>query len=191
MDLLKIASEVSHVVELLPTNNKLAPKELALVSAFTSDPESYYDQKADAKSSYSPASATIQGILKDMYDTFTADLESSTEEEATAQRNFEDLIAAKQKELATLKAILEKKEVEKAEAEKSLADATQELEDTTLMMKEDTKFFDEMTEACKAKADEWGERSRLRQEELEGIKKALEVLTSDEAREIFSKAIKP
>merc|ERR1719261_27228 len=191
MDLLKIASEVSHVVELLPMNTKLAPKDLALVSAFTSDPESYYDQKADAKSSYSPASATIQGILKDMYDTFTADLERITEEEASAQKAFEDLMATKAKELATLKATLEKEEAAKAEAEKMLADASQELADTTAQMKEDTKFFDEMTVACKAKADEWGERSRLRTEEIAGINKALEVLTSDEARALFNKAIKP
>merc|ERR1719261_2383557 len=191
MDLLKIASEVSHVVELLPMNTKLAPKDLALVSAFTADPESYYDQKADAKASYSPASATIQGILKDMYDTFTADLERITEEEASAQKAFEDLMATKAKELAMLKATLEKKEVEKAEAEKMLADASQELADTTAQMKEDTKFFDEMTVACKAKADEWGERSCLRTEEIAGINKALEVLTSDEARALFNKAIKP
>merc|ERR1719261_1786163 len=191
MDLLKIASEVSHVVELLPMNTKLAPKDLALVSAFTADPESYYDQKADAKASYSPASATIQGILKDMYDTFTADLERITEDEASAQKAFEDLMATKAKELATLKATLEKKEAAKAEAEKMLADAAQELADTTAQMKEDTKFFDEMTVACKAKADEWGERSRLRTEEIAGINKALEVLTSDEARALFNKAIKP
>jgi len=31
----------------------------------------------------------------------------------------------------------------------------------------------------------------LRTEELEGIKKAIEILTSDEAREMFSKSIKP
>merc|ERR1719261_1870425 len=191
MDLLKIASEVSHVVELLPMNTKLAPKDLALVSAFTADPESYYDQKADAKASYSPASATIQGILKDMYDTFTADLERITEDEASAQKAFEDLMATKAKELATLKATLEKKEAAKAEAEKMLADAAQELADTTAQMKEDTKFFDEMTVACKSKADEWGERSRLRTEEIAGINKALEVLTSDEARELFNRSIKP
>merc|ERR1719506_3353295 len=191
MDLLKVASEVSRVVEVLPTNNRLSPRDLALVSAFTADPESYYDQKADAKASYSPASATIQGILKDMYDTFTADLERITEEEASAQKAFEDLMATKAKELATLKAILEKKEAEKAEAEKQLADNEQELADTTAQMKEDTKFFDEMTVACKAKADEWGERSRLRTEEIAGINKALEVLTSDEARALFNKSIKP
>merc|ERR1712196_449727 len=100
-------------------------------------------------------------------------------------------MATKAKELATLKATLEKKEAAKAEAEKMLADAAQELADTTAQMKEDTKFFDEMTVACKAKADEWGERSRLRTEEIAGINKALEVLTSDEARALFNKSIKP
>jgi len=77
------------------------------------------------------------------------------------------------------------------ETDKQLADTTQELEDTTLQMKEDTKFFDETKAACHTKADEWSERTRLRTEELAGINKALEVLTSDEAREMFGKAIKP
>merc|ERR1719160_1532452 len=41
------------------------------------------------------------------------------------------------------------------------------------------------------KADEWAERSRARTEELSGISKALEILSSDAAKEQFSKAIKP
>merc|ERR1719502_1647411 len=39
---------------------------------------------------------------------------------------------------------------------------------------------------CKAKSDEWDERSRLRTEQLDGIEKALKILTSDEARETFA-----
>merc|ERR1719506_1608078 len=169
MDLLKVASEVSRVVEVLPTNNRLSPRDLALVSAFTADPESYYDQKADAKASYSPASATIQGILKDMYDTFTADLERITEEEASAQKAFEDLMATKAKELATLKATLGKKEAAKAEAEKMLADAAQELADTTAQMKEDTKFFDEMTVACKARQTSGGSAAVFAPRKSQGL----------------------
>ncbi len=49
---------------------------------------------------YAPQSATIQGILKSMYDSFTETLESSTAAEATANSNFESIIAALQKELA-------------------------------------------------------------------------------------------
>ena len=44
----------------------------------------------------------------------------------------------------------------------------------------------------KAKSDEWDERSRLRTEQLDGIEKALEILTSDEARKTFAaSAVRP
>merc|ERR1719352_2005324 len=49
-------------------------------------------------------------------------------------------------------------------------------------------FFEETKSACKAKADDWAERSRLRTEELAGINKAIEILTSDEAQATFGRA---
>merc|ERR1719231_2034590 len=58
-------------------------------------------------------------------------------------------------------------------------------------MKADTIFFDETKAACQAKADEWAERVRARTEELAGINKALEILTSDDAKALFNKSIKP
>ena len=39
-----------------------------------------------------------------------------------------------------------------------------------------------------AKSDEWDERGRLRTEQLVGINQALEILTSDENRDIFIKS---
>merc|ERR550537_1481658 len=115
------------------------------------EPVDYYDQKAQAKASYSPQSATIMGILKDMYDTFGADLEKSNQEESDAQKNFEDLLAATQEQL-----------------------------------KIDEDFFETARDQCKDKSDEWDERSRLRTEQLDGIEKALAILTSDEARKTFA-----
>jgi len=93
--------------------------------------------------------------------------------------------------MATLIAAKEKKEGEKATAEKDLADASQDLDDTTKQMKADTIFFDETKAACQAKADEWAERVRARTEEMAGINKAIEILTGDDAKALFSKAIKP
>jgi septal ring factor EnvC (AmiA/AmiB activator) len=58
-------------------------------------------------------------------------------------------------------------------------------------MKADTKFFDDSKAACQAKADEWSERVRARTEELSGITKALGILTSDDAKALFNKSIKP
>merc|ERR1712196_669012 len=62
---------------------------------------------------------------------------------------------------------------------------------TTNQMNDDAEFFDDTKKSCKAKSDEWSERTRLRTEELDGMKLALKVLTSDEARALFDKAIKP
>merc|ERR1719456_2129965 len=191
MDLLEVASGVRNAVQALPDGAKLSNHQLSLLSTFMRSPQDYYDDKAAAKSSYSPASTTIMGILKDMYDTFTANLETETQTEATNQKNFEAVMAVKAEELASLQDVLEKTEAAKAESDKTLADTTQELEDTTVQMKEDTVFFDETKAACKTKADEWSERTRLRVQELAGINKALEVLTSDDARALFNKSIKP
>merc|ERR1719456_1172347 len=93
--------------------------------------------------------------------------------------------------MATLTSTRTAKEGHKAESEKVLADTAQDLDDTKAQMKADTVFFDETKAACQAKADEWAERVRARTEELAGINKALEILTGDDAKALFNKAIKP
>merc|ERR1719456_310488 len=93
--------------------------------------------------------------------------------------------------MATLTSTRTAKEGHKAESEKVLADTAQDLDDTKAQMKANTVFFDETKAACQAKADEWSERVRARPEELAGINKALEILTGDDAKALFNKAIKP
>merc|ERR1719235_649444 len=191
MKLMMVARDVHVAVQKLPAEHLLAPTALAKVTSFLQDPADYLDKKAKKSASYSPASATIQGILKDMYDTFSMNLEKGTETEATQQKNFETLMATKAKEMSTLASTREAKEGHKAEAEKNLADASQELDDTKAQMEADTALFDDTKAACNSKAAEWNERVRARSEELAGINKGLEILTSDESRALFSKAIKP
>jgi hypothetical protein len=191
MKLLYLAKDVHEAVQKLPAEHLLTPAALAQLTSFTDTPADYLDQKAKKSASFSPQSATIQGILKDMYDTFSMNLEKATETEATQQKNYETLMATKSKEMQTLTETRVAKEGHKAEAEKNLADASQELDDTTVQMEADTVVFDDTKAACTAKAAEWNERVRARSEEMAGINKALEILTSDEARAMFTKAIKP
>jgi len=189
--LAQTAVHIKKALDNLPGDDSLTPKQLKAVGAFIADPAEYYDQKAEAAASYNPASTTIIGILKDMYEQFSSNLEKQTMDEADRQQNFEAVIAVKEKELATLTATKVQKEAEKAEAEQMCADASQELDDVSKQMKSDALFFSETKAACGQKADEWAERSRARTEELAGISKALEILSSDAAKEQFSKAIKP
>merc|ERR1719473_2359658 len=75
-----------------------------------------------------------------------------------------------------------------ADSEKMLADAKVDREATQKQLEEDEKFFEEMKAACKAKALAWAERSRLRTEEMAGMQKAVEILTSEEASATFQKS---
>merc|ERR1719160_1923095 len=187
----QMQASIKKAVRTLPADGDFSPDNMEAITKFLQDPSEFYDQKAAAKESYSPASTTIMGILKDMYDTFVKNLESETSTESTAQMNFEDLMATKTKELASLTAELKVRTAEHAEALVQVADASQELDDTTQQMKADTKFFEDTKAACTTKADEWSERVRARTEELAGIAKAIEILTSDDAKALFAKAIKP
>merc|ERR1719235_2835321 len=191
MKLMMVARDVHEAVQKLPADHLLSPASLAQLTSFTNTPADYLDEKAKKSSSFSPQSATIQGILKDMYDTFSMNLEKATETEATQQKNYEDLMAVKNKEMHTLTETRRVKEEDKAVAETDLATASQALDDTTEAMNADTTLFDSTKKACTSKAAEWNERVRARTEELSGVTKALEILTSDENRALFSKAIKP
>jgi len=66
-------------------------------------------QVQNSNGEYAPASGAIQGILKGMYDSFTADLESKNADQALKQKNYEELSATKDSELKTLKDTLAKK----------------------------------------------------------------------------------
>merc|ERR1719158_1691384 len=91
-------------------------------SFLQSEPSDYYDQKAQAKASYSPQSATVTGILKDMYDTFAADLEKTNQDESNAQKGFEDVMAEKKHKVEVLEGMVTTKSAEKAEKSQQLAE---------------------------------------------------------------------
>jgi len=183
--LLQVSSHSSSVravkalLEILPRKTRTPPPKLALLSEFMS---------GSSKQNYAPQSFTIQGILKDMYDTFSTDLESATNKEATANRDFETLIGTKTKEYKEMDAAKASRTQKKVEAEADLSDATDMYDKTEATKESDTKFFDTTAATCKDKSDEWTMRKKMRAEELEGIKKTIEILTSDEAREIFEES---
>jgi len=172
---------VRAVIAALPADAGLSTERVTQLSAFL---------QQGSEETYMPQSFTVQGILTDMYDTFTSDLEGATRDEAAANTKFESYIAVKTVELKDMEAERQKKEGVKAESEVRLADTQQMYDDTVAQKEANIKFFDETTKACEAKHEEWTVRSDLRKEEISGILKALEILTSDEARELFSSAIK-
>merc|ERR1719428_2530600 len=89
---------------------------------------------------YAPASGAIQGILKGMYDAFTGDLETKNADQATKQKQYEELTATKAAELATLKSTLEKKKETLGADTKTMTDAIVERDETAAQLADDEKF---------------------------------------------------
>merc|ERR1740123_2994083 len=135
---------------------------------------------------YAPQSTQIQGILKGMYDAFTADLEKDNVEEAEKQKAFEEFMKTKKAEQATLELTLEKQEDAKAKKTKLLADSKTDRDDTKEQLAADEEFFEDTKKSCQNVASVWAERSRLRTEELQGIITAIKILR--EADNTFTKA---
>jgi len=173
-----VISKMSHA----SLSTQFSDKQLSLLSELS--------QKRGSES-YAPQSATIQGILTDMYATFSKNLQTSLSDEAKSHRNYEDLMATYRKQLATLQETVVDKEQKKNENEIQLADATQTYSDSEDQLKSEISLFDATKESCNEKTSDWSKRSSARSNELAGITKALEILTGDEAKDIFAKSIKP
>jgi len=198
-DMISVAVGVKEALRMSKNRDTMTPAELTAVQDFVANPAAFYSKDTGAKFSalqgkknpfgdYAPASTQIQGILKEMYDGFTSSLESANADEATKQKDFEELMETKAQELKSLQSTLGIKQLSDAEAAKLKADSKEELEATKAQLAEDEKFFEETKAACKQKAMDWAERSRMRTEELAGINKAIEILSSEDAQGTFESA---
>jgi len=177
----RAAAAVKRVVDALPSTIALKHGQFAQLDSFL---------QGGSSSQYMPQSFTVQGILVDMYKNFASDLETATLDEATANRNYEAYIDQKQTELQLAQAQKADKEKQKADNEGKLADTQQIYDDTFAQKNADVAFFDQTKQACLSKHGEWTTRSSLRDEELRGINQALDLLTTDDVRELFASAIK-
>jgi chromosome segregation ATPase len=189
--LMSVVNGVRKSLKKLPES--LPDKDVEVLKMFLSTPEKFTGHAASLAQvgeknpfgDYAPQSTQIQGILKGMYDAFTSDIEKNNAEEADAQKSFEELMATKKQEQETLELTLKKQESDSAHKTKELADSKVSRDDTIAQVDADEHFFDETKQGCKEKAAEWSERCRLRTEELTGITKAIEILTSPEAQATF------
>merc|ERR1719473_1753710 len=97
---------------------------------------------------------------------------------------MEDEIAAGQEQIET-------KTQELATTDEKNANSKQDLEDTRASLAADEKFLMDLKEKCQMTDQEWEERQKTRQEEMAAVSKALAVLSSDDAHDLFTKTFNP
>jgi len=137
--------------------------------------------------SYAPASGQIFGILNQMKETFETNLSDSQKMEMAKQNAYDQVKAAKNAEIQAGQNQIDKKTEELAHTDEANAAAKQDLKDTKATLSEDEKFLMMLKELC-AKVDaQYEARTKERNMEMEACSKALAVLTSDEAHDMFTK----
>jgi len=159
-------------------SDEFTPKQRKAVFAFI--------QQATT-SGYEPASGEIFGILKQMKESFETNLANSQKEETQAQKDYEDLKKAKETEIAAGTDLIDTKTSELAAADEKNAESKESLEDTRNVLAADTKFLANLKEQCQNIDQEYEERTKTRQLEIQATSKALAFLSSDEAHDLFTR----
>merc|ERR1719408_239931 len=169
----------------------LTHSERRAIAAFVQAPQDYFDAEPTFKQSYAPQSGEIFGILKQMKETFEENLSNSQKEEMANQKAYEELKAAKEEEIKAGQDQIDAKTDELASTDEKLAESKEDLEDTKNSLSADEEFLMMLKEKCSTTDAEWEERQKTRQEEMAAVSKALAVLSSDDAHDLFTKTFNP
>jgi hypothetical protein len=142
-----------------------------------------------SQAEYSPQSGQISGLLKQLGDDMAKDLSDATAEENAAIKSFEELMAAKTKEVNALTKAIEEKTIRSGETAVNIVMMKKDLTDTEAALLEDKKFLADMETNCESKKAEWAEISQSRADELVALSETIKMLNDDDALELFKKTL--
>jgi len=146
------------------------------------------NRKATFKMKYKGRSFKIQEILADMLQTFQDNLAEAETKETDTEASYQKLKSAKEAEKSATESAAQDMAKETAARNSAMAESNEEKDALTEQKTNDEKFIEQTEEAHATKLGEWKERKRLRTEELASISKAIGILTSDDARDLFKKS---
>merc|ERR1719181_303463 len=164
----------------LSETNDMTDYEREEITSFLSKPFSQ---------GYAAQSGQIVGILKQMAERMTKDLDAATAAEEKAIKNYEDLMAAKTKEVNACTKEIEEKMVRLGNLQVEIVEMKEDLDDTGKALLEDKKFLADLKKNCATKADEHAANMKLRSEELLALADTIKILNDDDALELFKKTL--
>jgi len=110
-------------------------------------------------------------------------------QEEAAKKEYDELMACKQKEVEALTLAIEQKIKRNGEVGIEIVDLKEDLDDTSKSYDEDLKMLADLKTDCETKAKEFEAAVKLRQEELLAIADTIKILNDDDALDIFKKAL--
>merc|ERR1719353_2578639 len=136
---------------------------------------------------YNSQSGEIVGVLKNMNDTFTANLANARQVEAKALADFTAMKKVLDEEYDEASDLFEKRKKEIGETAELISRTTSEMNTAEERLSDDTEFLASLTDRCAKKKADFDKRNMLRSQEEAAIAEAIAVLNSDAAFETFGK----
>merc|ERR1719159_1953151 len=124
-----------------------------------------------------------------MLEEMEGDLATAKKDEATAVSGFEELSAAKAAEISAATSAIESKTKRSGEVAVEVVQTEDDLEDTQADLAETQKFLGDLATQCASKKAEWGERQKLRAQEVAAVGEAIKILNDDDALDLFKKSM--
>jgi hypothetical protein len=117
------------------------------------------------------------------------DLKDTMAAEDTAIKEYDELMSAKEKEIAAATKAIEEKLKRLGETSVLIVQLKNDLDDTQEALGEDIKFLADLGKNCALKEKEWAERQKTRSEELLALADTIKMLNDDDALELFKKTL--
>merc|ERR1719313_1397581 len=156
----------------------LNDKQRSMVSSFL---------QAPFTGNYNAQSGEIVGVLKNMNDTFTANLANARQVEAKALADFTAMKKVLDEEYDEASDLFEKRKKEIGETAELISTTTSERDTADTRLADDQEFLASLTERCAKKKADFEKRNMLRSQEEAAIAEAIAVLNSDAAFSTFGK----
>lgn len=161
-------------------NNGLSPQERQVAQSFV--------QGSTSESAAAPSSE-ILGILSQMKETFETNLATGQKEETAGRKAYEELKAAKTREIQAGEEQIDAKTEEVSNTDEEQSQAEENLAETKTSLETDEEFMVTLKEKCAMTDRDMQERQKTRTGELAAISKTIAMLNSDEAHALFSKTV--
>eukprot|EP00440_Ansanella_granifera_P006202 gb/GFBE01006726.1/.p1 GENE.gb/GFBE01006726.1/~~gb/GFBE01006726.1/.p1 ORF type:complete len:680 (+),score=331.38 gb/GFBE01006726.1/:1-2040(+) len=184
----EVAAAVQDAVNRRATllDNTLSFRDRDNLDAFFKDPVAFVKNPALLQTD-EPIGGELSGMFKAMEEDFKVDLKTVQDEMAKSKQTYEELMATKKEEIKAGEANIESKRQQRVEKRQNMIEMTHEIKDMKKSIASATEFLALVEEKCGTSDEEWVSRQKKRQEEIEGVAKAIEVLDGEEAHATFSR----
>jgi septal ring factor EnvC (AmiA/AmiB activator) len=145
--------------------------------------------QAGNNEAYAPQSGEIVGILKQMEETMTKELEEATTNENGAIADFNELVAAQNKAIQAATDSIEEKIGQSGQLAVAIVQLKNDKSDTEQQLEADSGYSQQLEKDCTDMSRDYAESKKTRADEILAIADTIKILNDDDALDLFKKAV--